>query len=44
LLGKVGYVPLETEKFVVTGRYGPLKDGEMERARAWGSSLAAKMG
>jgi hypothetical protein len=28
------------EKFIVTGRYGPLKDGETERARQWGASLA----
>jgi len=31
------------EKFLVTGRYGPLKDGEIERARAWGASLASLM-
>ena len=30
-------------KFVVTGRYGPLRDGELERARAWGASLAARV-
>jgi hypothetical protein len=28
------------ERFIVTGRQGPLKDGEIERARAWGKSLA----
>ena len=28
------------EKFLVTGRYGPLKDGEVERARQWGARLA----
>ena len=27
-------------KFVVTGKYGPLRDGELERARAWGQTLA----
>jgi hypothetical protein len=27
------------EKFLVTGRYGPLKAGEIERARAWGATL-----
>jgi len=26
--------------FMVTGRYGPLKHGELERAREWGASLA----
>ncbi len=30
-------------KFLVTGRYGPLKDGELERARAWGAELAASV-
>jgi flavodoxin len=28
-------------KFVVTGMHGPLRDGEVERARAWGERLAA---
>jgi flavorubredoxin len=28
------------EKFVVKGAYGPLREGELERARAWGESLA----
>jgi hypothetical protein len=28
------------EKFIVTGKYGPLKDGELERARQWGAQLA----
>jgi hypothetical protein len=27
-------------KFFVTGIYGPLRDGEIERARVWGSQLA----
>ena len=26
--------------FVVKGKFGPLRDGELERARAWGSELA----
>jgi hypothetical protein len=30
----------EPAKFVVTGRYGPLKEGEIQRARAWGEELA----
>jgi hypothetical protein len=25
---------------VVTGKYGPLREGELERARQWGSELA----
>lgn len=32
------------EKFLVTGRFGPLKEGEVERARAWGARLAASLG
>ena len=28
-------------KFVVTGKYGPLKDGELDRARQWGAALAS---
>jgi hypothetical protein len=32
------------EKFVVTGKYGPLKAGELDRAREWGASLAASLG
>ncbi|MDR3686109.1 MAG: hypothetical protein P4L93_04015 [Coriobacteriia bacterium] len=30
----------EPAKFIVTGRYGPLKAGETDRARAWGAELA----
>jgi len=29
------------EPFIVTGKYGPLKDGELDRARVWGASLAS---
>ena len=29
------------QRYIVTGRYGPLKDGELLRARAWGERLAA---
>lgn len=28
------------ERFLVTGRFGPLKEGEIERAKDWGASLA----
>ena len=36
-----GYTPVaKAERFLVTGRYGPLKDGELDRAREWGASLA----
>ena len=32
---------IKARKFVVTGSYGPLRDGELEAARAWGTELAA---
>jgi len=28
------------ERFIVAGAYGPLRDGELERARGWGASLS----
>lgn len=31
------------EKFIVTGRYGPLKDGEIARAKQWGAELAESL-
>lgn len=43
-LEKAGYRPLaKARKFVVTGRYGPLREGELERARRWGAELAQAM-
>jgi hypothetical protein len=43
-LGRAGYTRLaDDERFLVTGRFGPLKDGEIERARAWGARLASEM-
>lgn len=42
---KAGYRPIsKAQKFVVTGSYGPLREGELERARAWGAELAASLG
>jgi hypothetical protein len=36
-----GYRPAaKPERFVVKGKYGPLRDGELERAQAWGAQLA----
>ncbi len=29
--------------FVVEGTYGPLREGELERARAWGRELASRL-
>ncbi len=39
-----GYERLaEPQGFVVKGKTGPLRDGELERARAWGAELARLM-
>jgi hypothetical protein len=44
ILGKLkekGYrEAAKPERFVVKDRYGPLKEGELERAKAWGEELA----
>ncbi len=41
-LEEKGYSPAsEPHKFIVKGKYGPMKDGEIERARAWGKKLAS---
>jgi hypothetical protein len=40
-LRRAGYRRLASpERFIVAGAYGPLRDGELERARAWGAFLA----
>jgi len=31
------------ERFIVEGKYGPLRTGELERARTWGAELAQEM-
>jgi hypothetical protein len=42
---QAGYRPIaKAAKFVVEGTYGPLRDGELHRAREWGSELAATIG
>jgi hypothetical protein len=39
---RAGYMPIaKGPKFLVTGKYGPLKAGELDRARQWGAMLAA---
>jgi flavorubredoxin len=44
-LEQVGYKPVaKPERFVVKGKYGPLRDGELDRAKAWGTELARDMG
>jgi hypothetical protein len=43
-LDRAGYGPVvKGQRFVVTGRYGPLRNGEVERARQWGAELALAM-
>ena len=44
-LARAGYPPLaKAQKFIVKGAYGPLRDGELERARRWGAELARAIG
>jgi hypothetical protein len=39
-LGAAGFRPLDRgRRFVVTGKYGPLRRGEVDRAREWGTEL-----
>ncbi len=43
-LERAGYPPVaKPQSFIVTGKYGPLADGELERARRWGAELAKAM-
>ena len=43
-LSRLGYRPIaKGEKFVVRDKYGPLKEGELDRARAWGRELRASL-
>jgi len=40
-LEALDYRPVaKAQRFVVKGKYGPLRDGELERAKAWGAELA----
>ncbi|MGV8083098.1 MAG: flavodoxin family protein [Coriobacteriia bacterium] len=41
-LAAAGYLPAATESFIVTGTYGPLREGELTKAREWGRRLAEK--
>jgi hypothetical protein len=44
-LEKAGYARLaDPIGFTVAGKFGPLRKGELERARRWGGHLAASMG
>jgi Flavodoxin domain len=39
-LSRLGYPPVaNAAKFIVRDKYGPLREGELERARAWGREL-----
>ena len=43
-LEEAGYIPLvKGQRFIVTGKYGPLRKGELERARLWGAELSQMM-
>jgi hypothetical protein len=43
-LKRAGYRRLaKGERFIVSGGYGPLRDGELERARQWGAGLAEEV-
>lgn len=43
-LEAAGYRPIgEPAGFYVSGKYGPLREGELDRARSWGSELADTM-
>jgi len=40
-LARAGYRRVsKAQKFVVNDKYGPLREGELERARRWGAELA----
>ena len=44
-LQRAGYrKAAKAEKFVVEGSYGPLREGEIDRARNWGADLAKDEG
>jgi hypothetical protein len=43
-LRNAGYEPItKSQRFVVGGTYGPLREGELQRAREWGAELAQAM-
>ena len=42
---RAGYRPVaKAHRFIVTGGNGPLRAGEVEKARAWGAELARSIG
>ncbi len=45
MLMGLGYEPvLKKKRFLVKGSYGPIREGEIERAKAWGAELAKAIG
>ena len=43
-LERAGYAPTGTPgRFIVKGRYGPLRTGELDRARRWGAELKSRV-
>ncbi len=41
MLEEKGYRPIaKKQRFLVEASYGPMKEGELDRARAWGAELA----
>jgi hypothetical protein len=43
-LEEAGYTAIgEARRFIVKGKFGPLLDGELEKARQWGAELAKAM-
>jgi hypothetical protein len=45
MLEAKGYRPAaKKERFLVKESYGPVKAGELDRARAWGAGLAKLVG
>jgi len=42
-LHRHGYEIVATESFLVQDAEGPLEEGELDRARAWGAELAARV-
>jgi flavodoxin len=44
VLEEAGYPAIaDAQRFIVKDRYGPLKEGELERAKQWGAELAQAM-
>lgn len=45
MLEAKGFGPAaKKQRFLVKGSYGPMKEGELERAKAWGAELAKAIG